>query len=146
VKLVRVYLAGSLAAVALAASGCGSDESRNESQQLPGELGAELAGQSDSVQTMLEHGDDCTAKGQARELRADVRRAIDAGRVPLPQRSELSDRAQRLVDSIDCDPQPPPPPPPVQADDDDEDDDEEGGRGKNGKRGKNGRGRGKEDD
>lgn len=116
-NLGRVCLAGTLAAVFLAGSGCGADESGDQSQLLPAELGAELARQSDRVQRTLEHGDGCTAKRQALRLRTDVERSIGENRVPAGLRRELRQRASDLVESIDCVP-PPLPPPPVQTDTD----------------------------
>jgi hypothetical protein len=141
VKLDRVSLVGALAAITLTGFGCGSDESRNESQLIPSELAEDLARQSDSVRTTLAQGDECTAKGQARALRSDVRDAINEGKVPPRLRSELRRRAERLLASIDCarPPQPPPPPVPTHTDDDDEEDDDHGekrGKGKKGDRGR----------
>ena len=123
-KLGRVCLAGTLAATLLAVSGCGSDDSRDQSQQLPRELGANLARQSDEVQETLEQGYGCTAKLQARELRNDVERSIGENRVPAELQEELRQRANDLVASIDCVRRPPPPPPPVRTDTDEGDGDD----------------------
>jgi hypothetical protein len=121
VKLGRVSLVGTLVATLLAVSGCGSDDSRDQSQLLPTELGANLARQSDEVQETLEHGDGCTAKRQAVGLRNDAERSIGENRVPAELQQELRQRANDLVTSIDC-VRPPPPPPPVRTDTDDEGD------------------------
>jgi hypothetical protein len=143
VKLGRPRLTALLAVVAAAASACGSDEARDQSQLLPRDLGADLAAQSDSVQSTLELGKGCDAKRQARELRKDVERAIGRDQVPAELQAELRERAVRLENSIVCvTPAPPPPPPPVQTPTDDDDDDD---GGKKNDRGKN-HGRGKEDD
>jgi hypothetical protein len=142
-RSVRIGIA---AALILAGSGCGSDASRDESQVLPPELGADLARQSDLVLSTLEDGDGCTARNQARRLRAEVEEAIGKGRVPPELEDELRQRSNRLVDSIEC-VQPPPPrplPPPVQADENDDDEEDYAG-GKKGGRGKK-KGHGGEDD
>jgi hypothetical protein len=144
--LRRAARIGIAAALLLAAPGCGSDASRDESQLLPTELGADLARQSDLVLGSLEDGDGCTARNQARALRADVEEAIGKGHVPPELEGELLRRSSGLVDSIECVqlPPPPPPPPPVQTDEDDE---EEGdyAHEKKGDRGKK-KGHGGEDD
>jgi hypothetical protein len=144
--LRRSVLSGIAAALILAASGCGSDASRDESQLLPTELGADLARQSDLVLGSLEDGAGCTARNQARALRADVEEAIGRGQVPPELEDELLRRSSRLVDSIECMQPPPPPPlpPPVQTDEDD-DEEEDYARGKKGDRGKK-KGHGGEDD
>jgi hypothetical protein len=111
VKPNRMRLTVILSVLALAASGCGSDGSGGESQQLPGDLGAELARQSDDVQRTLAAGDSCEAQRQALELQDSVERSI--GRVPDELQDELRQRAADLVDSIECTPAPPPPPPPA---------------------------------
>jgi hypothetical protein len=113
-----------VAAAALLAFGCGSGGSGDESQQLPSGLADDLAAQSDAVVMTLEQGDGCAAQEQAKALRRDVRRAIDAGRVPDALQQELRRRANDLVGSISCEPppQPQPPPPPPPPDEEEEDD------------------------
>jgi hypothetical protein len=130
VKLGRVTSATVLAALTLTTAACGSDESRDESDLLPAELANDLARQSDAVQSTLEHGHGCTAEAQARALHEDIQRAIESGVVPDELSSELSARAQRLVDSIPCNPAPPPPPPAQQPRQPEEPDDDDDGRGK----------------
>lgn len=113
-----------LAVVALAAPGCGSDESRDESQQLPRDLGDQLARQSDNVQRKLAAGKSCEAQRQALRLQDAVERSI--ARVPRELREELRRRSADLAASIDCVPPPPPPPPPptqTRTDDEEEEDD-----------------------
>jgi hypothetical protein len=127
VKLSRRRLTGLLAVVALAA-GCGSDESGEESQQLPRDLGDELAQQSDDVERTLAAGKSCDAQRQALRLQATVESSIAQERVPPELQDELRRRAADLVDSIDCRPPPPPPPPAPQTtqtrtDDGEEEDD-----------------------
>jgi hypothetical protein len=128
VKPNRMRLRVILLVLALAASGCGSDGSGGESQQLPRDLGAELARKSDDVQRTLAAGDSCEAQRQALELRDSVERSI--GRVPDELQDELRQRAADLVDSIECAPAPPPPPPPpaqttqTQTDGDEEEEDD----------------------
>jgi hypothetical protein len=144
VKLGRARMAAILAGVTLTAAACGSDESREESDLLPAELADDLARQSDTVQSTLEHGHGCTARTQAQALREDIRRAIESGVVPEELSSELKARAQRLVDSIPCNPAPPPPPPAQQPQQPEEADDDEDGRGK--QKGHDKKGHDKEDD
>jgi hypothetical protein len=118
--------AGVLAAAAFLAFGCGSDGSGDESQQLPSELGQNLANQSDAVRAKLEEGDDCAALDEARALRDEAESAIAEGRVPAQLRPELRQRANDLVESISCvraPPPPPPPPPPTPTDEEEEEDD-----------------------
>jgi hypothetical protein len=117
--------AGVLVAVAFLAFGCGSDGSGEESQQLPSELGQNLASQSDTVRARLEEGDGCAALAQAVALRERARSAIDEGRVPSTLQPELRRRANDLVKSITCvRPTPPPaPPPPPPPDEEEEEDD-----------------------
>jgi hypothetical protein len=119
--------AGLLAAAALLAFGCGSDDGApDESQRLPSELADDLASQSDAVGLTLEKGDGCTARKQAIALRKEVKRAIDEGEVPTPLQREMQQRANDLVESIYCPPppkQPPPPPPPPPTEDYEEEDD-----------------------
>jgi hypothetical protein len=118
--------AGVLAAAAFLAFGCGSDGSGDESQQLPSDLGQNLANQSDTVRAKLEEGDDCAALDEARALRDEAESAIAEGRVPAHLRRELRRRANDLVESISCvraPPPPPPPPPPTQPDEEEEEDD-----------------------
>jgi hypothetical protein len=114
-----------VAAAALTAFGCGSGGSGEGSQQLPSGLADDLAAQSDAVATTLEARDECAARDQAIALRRDVRRAIDAGRVPSALQAELRQRANDLVGSISCEPppqpQPPPPPPPPPSDEEEDD-------------------------
>lgn len=98
-----------LSVVALAAPGCGSDDSGDESQQLPRDLGNELARRSDNVERTLAAGKTCEAQRQALDLQEAVERSI--GRVPTELQEELRGRAADLVASIDC--VRPPPPPPV---------------------------------
>lgn len=98
-----------LSVVALAAPGCGSNDSRDESQQLPRDLGDELAQRSDNVERTLAAGKTCEAQRQALDLQEAVERSI--GRVPTELQEELRGRAADLVASIDC--VRPPPPPPV---------------------------------
>ena len=112
-----------LSVLALAASGCGSDGSGGESQQLPRDLGAELARKSDDLQRTLAAGDSCEAQRQALELQDSVERSI--GRVPDGLQDELRQRAVDLVESIECTPAPPPPPPPAQTTQTQTDGDEE---------------------
>ena len=112
-----------LSVLALAASGCGSDGSGGESQQLPRDLGAELARKSDDLQRTLAAGDSCEAQRQALELQDSVERSI--GRVPDGLQDELRQRATDLVESIECTPAPPPPPPPAQTTQTQTDGDEE---------------------
>jgi hypothetical protein len=114
-----------VAAAALLAFGCGSGGSGEESQRLPSGLADDLAAQSDAVAATFEAEDECTAQAHAKALRRDVRRAIDAGRVPDALQPELRRRANDLVGSISCEPPPqpqPPPPPPAPPDDEEEDD------------------------
>jgi hypothetical protein len=114
-----------LSVLALAASGCGSDGSGGESQQLPRDLGAELARKSDDLQRTLAAGDSCEAQRQALELQDSVERSI--GRVPDGLQDELRQRAADLVESIECTPAPPPPPPQTtqtQTDGDEEEEDD----------------------
>ena len=122
-KLSRMRLTALLSVMALAASGCGSDESGGESQQLPRDLGAELARQSDDVQRTLAAGESCEAQRQALELQDSVERSI--GRVPDELQDELRQRADDLVASIECTPAPPPPPPPAPTTQTETDGDEE---------------------
>ena len=112
-----------LSVLALAASGCGSDGSGGESQQLPRDLEAELARKSDDLQRTLAAGDSCEAQRQALELQDSVERSI--GRVPDGLQDELRQRAADLVESIECTPAPPPPPPPAQTTQTQTDGDEE---------------------
>jgi hypothetical protein len=143
--LRRAARIGIAAALILAVSGCGSDGSRDDSELLPSELGTQLARQSDRVLSTLEQGDDCTAKGHASRLRADVAEAIGNGQVPPELERELLRRSTRLAESIECvqPPPPPPPPPPVQTD---EDDDEEEDYGRDKKNRGEKKGHGGEDD
>jgi hypothetical protein len=144
VTLGRVSFAAILAALTLTSAACGSDDSRDESDLLPAALADDLARQSDNVQNTLKHGDGCTAEAQARALRGDIQRAIAGGVVPDQLSSELSARAQRLVDSIECNPLPPPPPPAQEPQEPEESDDDEDARGK--QKGHDKKGHEKEDD
>jgi hypothetical protein len=126
VKRSRWRLTALLSALALAASGCGSDDSRDQSQQLPRDLGDQLARQSDKVQRTLVAGKSCEAQRQALDLQGAVERSID--RVPQELQDELRQRAADLVASIECIPPPPPPPPPqttqTRTDGDEEEEDD----------------------
>jgi hypothetical protein len=126
VKLSRVCLSGILTAVALVASGCGSDESRDESQLLPRDLSADLVERTEMVSAALERENSCAAQGQAEGLLAAIDRAIERDRVPLELQDELRRRANELAGSIVCvpPPPPPPPPPPTRTDDDEEEEDD----------------------
>jgi ribosomal protein L12E/L44/L45/RPP1/RPP2 len=132
--LRRLAGAAVLVAAVLSASGCGADESRDESQLLPRDLGAKLAQRSGDVQRALEGGNDCAAKQQAGRLRADVERAIADGLVSGELESELRERAERLESSIVCVAPPPPPPPSILTETTDEEDKEEKEDKKEGKK------------
>ena len=120
---MKQLVGAAVVAAALAASGCGSDGSREESQLLPRDLGAELVQQTENVRATLEDGDDCTALDQARQLRQTIARAIRQERVPPELQEELRERANELVSSVVCvQPPPPPEPPPIREDGEEDDD------------------------
>jgi hypothetical protein len=142
---VKQLVAAAVLTAALAASGCGSDGSQEESQLLPRALGNDFVRRTENVRATLEDGDGCTALDQAKQLRRAIARAIRQKRVPSELQDELRRRADELASSVVCVQPPPPPPPPIhEGGDDDGEDDEEDDRGKKDDRGT--KGRGKEDD
>jgi hypothetical protein len=129
--LKRLAAGAAVLAAVTAALGCGS----GEQSQLPRELGADLATQSEEVGAALDEGRNCVAQRRANRLRTTVERSIEQERVPPELQAELRQRANRLADSIVCIPPPEPPPPPETEQGDEDDDDESGkkGRGKKSK-------------
>lgn len=101
-----------LAGALLSASGCGAGESREESQLLPRDLGADLVRRAERVTASIENGDGCKAQRQAAQLRRIVSRAIAQKRVPPELQGELRRRSSGLAGSVVCVQPPPPPPPP----------------------------------
>jgi hypothetical protein len=129
----RLAAGAAVLAAVTAALGCGSGG--GEQSQLPRELGADLAAQSEEVGAALDEGKNCVAQSRANRLRTTVERSIDQERVPPELQAELRQRANRLADSIVCDP-PPAPPPPLETEEGDDDDDDESGKKGRGKKGK----------
>jgi hypothetical protein len=111
--LTRLAGAVLLAAAMMSAPGCGGDESGEDSQLLPHDLGADLVQKAERVQTSLDRGDNCTALDRAQQFRQDVERAIERKRVPPALQDELQRRSAELEASIVCVQPPPPPPPPA---------------------------------
>jgi hypothetical protein len=130
----RLAAGAAVLAAVTAALGCGSGG--GEQSQLPRELGADLAGQSEGVGAALDEGKDCVAQRRANRLRTTVERSIDQERVPPELQAELRQRANRLADSIVCVPTPAAPPPPLETEEGDDDDGDESGKKGRGKKGK----------
>jgi hypothetical protein len=132
--------------VALALAACGASETEEAARpaELPAEVGALLASETQEVTAALERGDPATARAEAVELRAVTVDAIGSGRVPRSLRAPLLAAVERLVASIEVPAAPPSPPPPAEEEQDDDeadDEDEDGGKGdKKGKKGKKGKG------
>jgi hypothetical protein len=119
-------------ALAIALSGCGSDEEPPGPPQLPPPVAQELAAASDAVAIAFEAGDACGARAAAEDLRSEAIAAINARRVPAVYHEELSAAVNDLVDRIECVPP------------DEPDDEEEENRGPgNGKGNGQGKGKGK---
>jgi hypothetical protein len=109
----------------MSAPGCGGDESGEDSQLLPRDLGADLVRKAERVQTTLDRGDSCTALDRAQQFRQDVERAIERKRVPPALQDELRRRSAELEASIVCvQPPPPPPPPPERKRDEEREEDD----------------------
>jgi hypothetical protein len=113
--LTRLGGAVLLAAAVMSASGCGGDESGEDSQLLPHDVGSDLVRKAERVQTTLDRDDSCTALDRAQQLRQAVERAIERKRVPPALQDELRRRSAELEASIVCIQPPPPPPPPAPA-------------------------------
>ena len=103
------------AAVAAALAGCGDDEETAPPPQLPRQVSAALAAESESIAQSLEAGDECSALRQAQALRAHVGDAVSSGEVPPRLAVEMSEAAQSLADGIECEPAPPEPAEPQQT-------------------------------
>jgi hypothetical protein len=73
---------------------------------LSAAVASRLAEASDAVAESLDQGDVCTAAGRADDLHDAVVEAINNGQVPPAFQEELSNRANELVDEVNC---PPPP-------------------------------------
>jgi hypothetical protein len=135
--------------VALALAACGASETEEAARpaELPAEVGALLASETQEVTAALERGDPATARAEAVELRAVTVDAIGSRRVPRSLRAPLLAAVERLVASIEVPAAPPSPPPPAEEEQDDDeadDEDEDGGKGdKKGKKGKKGKGKDK---
>jgi hypothetical protein len=133
--------------VALALAACGASETEEAARpaELPAEVGALLASETQEVTAALERGDPATARAEAVELRAVTVDAIGSGRVPRSLRAPLLAAVERLVASIEVPAAPPSPPPAEEQDEEGADDEDDGGKGdgKGDEKGKKGKGKGK---
>lgn len=99
-----------LAALILAACGGGTGDPAPEPRLDPA-LARSLAERTEAAAARLEAGDACGAEQQVAELRTEVERETEAGRIPAALRAPLRRSLDRIEAGIECVPAPPPPPP-----------------------------------
>lgn len=123
---MRALLGFLVAAVTIAAAGCGGGDAEPRRVALPPGPATELAAQSDAIAASLEGGDPCAAAARVELLRQTAETEIRGGRVPRPYRARIRRGIERMAGGITC----VPPPPPTSygrgdGDGDDDEDDEE---------------------
>ena len=95
--------AGLLAAIAMAAAGCGSDDDAPaEGASLEPAVAERLAQRSEGIADSLESGDVCGAAGEA----DDLAREVSDAEMPDELRAEAELAAAELVNSVNCEPEP----------------------------------------
>jgi hypothetical protein len=95
--------AGLLAAIAMAAAGCGSDDNEAaEGASLDPAVAERLAQSSEAIADSLESDDVCGAAGEA----DDLAREVSEAEMPQELRAEAEAAAAELVNSVNCEPEP----------------------------------------
>lgn len=99
--LVFVLVASGLV---LAACAGGSGGGLSDDRLLPPSVAADLAGRSETVARLLEAGEPCEARRQARGLAGAVERAARVGSIPPSVEAEINPVVASLVADINCQP------------------------------------------
>jgi len=85
-------------------AGCGGGASTGGEARIPARVAADLAARSEMVAALVDAGDSCAARDEARALASAVRRAVVARALPPVLAGELVPAVAGLIDGIACEP------------------------------------------